>query len=131
VKTFLLILAGIISGVLGGMGMGGGTLLIPILTIFFKVPQAIAQSVNLIVFIPMSIAVTVINAKNKMIEKKGLIKMIIPAIITAVIASLLASRAKNAVLQKSYGIFLIAAGLFFIVLTTIDVIKKKKEKKNK
>ena len=29
-------IAGIISGIIAGMGMGGGTLLIPILTIFFS-----------------------------------------------------------------------------------------------
>ncbi|HKL73742.1 MAG TPA: TSUP family transporter [Clostridia bacterium] len=131
-QTFLFILIGIISGVLGGMGMGGGTILIPLLTIFFHVPQNIAQSVNLIAFIPMSIVVTVINVKSKMIEKKGLIKMIIPAIFTAVVASLLVGRTKNEILQKSYGIFLIVVGVFFIIITTLDIIKKKREKeKNK
>lgn len=127
---FLLILAGIISGILGGMGMGGGTILIPLLTIFFKVPQSIAQSVNLVAFIPMSIVVTIINVKGKMIEKKGLLKMIIPAIFTAILASLLVGKTKNEILQKSYGIFLIVAGLFFITLTTIGIIKKKKENKD-
>ena len=33
------LLAGFLSGVLGGMGMGGGTVLIPALTIFFGVEQ--------------------------------------------------------------------------------------------
>jgi uncharacterized membrane protein YfcA len=131
-KIFLLIIVGIISGILGGMGMGGGTLLIPLLTVFFKVPQNIAQSVNLVAFIPMSIVVTIINVKGKMVEKKGLLKMIIPAIITAILASLLVGKTKNEILQKSYGIFLIAAGLFFITLTTIKLVKKKKaDKENK
>ena len=34
-----LILSGVVSGILGGMGMGGGTLLIPILTIFLNFAQ--------------------------------------------------------------------------------------------
>lgn len=33
-KIILLIASGVASGVLGGMGMGGGTVLIPVLTIF-------------------------------------------------------------------------------------------------
>ena len=34
-----LVIAGFVSGVIGGMGMGGGTLLIPILTIFLAFEQ--------------------------------------------------------------------------------------------
>jgi uncharacterized membrane protein YfcA len=47
----LYILVGIIGGVLGGMGMGGGTLLIPMLGIFFGLEQHVAQAINLISFI--------------------------------------------------------------------------------
>lgn len=38
-RIILLVLAGIAAGALGGMGMGGGTILIPVLTIFFDVEQ--------------------------------------------------------------------------------------------
>ena len=38
-KELFMIIAGVVGGVIGGMGMGGGTLLIPILTIFLDVPQ--------------------------------------------------------------------------------------------
>ena len=31
--------AGILGGILGGMGMGGGTVLIPLLTLFYGVGQ--------------------------------------------------------------------------------------------
>ena len=64
-QIFLLILAGIVGGIIGGMGMGGGTLLIPILTIFLDVEQKNAQAINLVAFIPMAIIVTVINIKRK------------------------------------------------------------------
>ena len=56
-QIFLLILAGIVGGIIGGMGMGGGTLLIPILTIFLDVEQKNAQAINLVAFIPMAIIV--------------------------------------------------------------------------
>ena len=46
------VLAGIVSGVIAGMGMGGGTLLIPILTIFFALSQTLAQGINLFSFLP-------------------------------------------------------------------------------
>ena len=50
----LYLLAGFFSGMLGGMGMGGGTILIPALTILFGVEQHIAQATNLIAFLPMA-----------------------------------------------------------------------------
>ena len=48
------LLISIVSGVLAGMGMGGGTLLIPALTLIMNVDQQIAQATNLLVFVPCS-----------------------------------------------------------------------------
>ena len=42
----LSVVFGLISGVFGGLGMGGGTLLIPLLTIFLDYPQKLAQGIN-------------------------------------------------------------------------------------
>ncbi|MGB9679340.1 MAG: sulfite exporter TauE/SafE family protein, partial [Thermoanaerobacteraceae bacterium] len=41
---------GILSGIIGGMGLGGGTILIPALTIFAGIEQHLAQSINLLSF---------------------------------------------------------------------------------
>lgn len=46
-----LFLIGLFSGIVGGMGIGGGTILIPALTIFIGTEQHIAQSVNLFFFL--------------------------------------------------------------------------------
>ena len=58
-------LCGLVSGILGGLGMGGGTLLIPLLTIFLSVSQIESQGINLIAFIPMSVIAIIIHAKNR------------------------------------------------------------------
>jgi len=50
----LYLIAGFLSGLLGGMGMCGGTVLIPALTAVLNVEQHVAQSTNLIAFLPMS-----------------------------------------------------------------------------
>lgn len=107
--------------------MGGGTLLIPLLTIFMNVEHNIAQGVNLIAFIPMAIIALIIHKKNNLIEKKGLLRMIIPAIATAIGASLLVGRINNRILAITYGCFIVAAGIFFIIITTINIIKKKRK----
>ena len=65
---YLYFLCGILGGVLGGMGMGGGTVLIPLLTIFCGVEQGAAQGVNLLSFLPMSLLAAHLPA---VVLKKG------------------------------------------------------------
>lgn len=64
-----LIITGFLSGIIGGMGIGGGTILIPIMTIFLGFDQKTAQAVNLIYFIPTALTALTIHIKNKQIEK--------------------------------------------------------------
>ena len=51
----ILILIGLISGIISGMGIGGGTILIPALTIILSMEQNTAQAINLIYFIPTAV----------------------------------------------------------------------------
>ena len=53
-----------LGGIIGGMGMGGGTLLIPLLTLAAGVEQHLAQAINLMSFVPMSIVALIIHKKN-------------------------------------------------------------------
>ncbi len=106
-----LFLAGLGGGVLGGMGMGGGTLLIPILTIFLKCSQHLAQAVNLISFIPMAIVALILHFKNKLVEKKGIFFAIIPALLFAVAGSLIASKLDEKLLSKIFGGFLLGLSI--------------------
>ena len=116
-KYILLALAGAVGGILGGMGMGGGTLLIPALTIFFKLNQHFSQTVNLVAFIPMAIVALFIHAKNKMIKKEGLILITVCALITSVLGSLLAKLVSGNLQTKLFGGFLLALSVFqFITL---------------
>ena len=46
------ILIGMISGIVSGTGMGGGTILIFLLTFMMGIEQHVAQATNLIFFIP-------------------------------------------------------------------------------
>lgn len=107
IRLFLLILSGLCSGVLGGMGMGGGTILIPMLTIFFSLGQHLSQAVNLISFMPMSIVAIIIHAKNKLIKKRKLWLIIIPAVICGFLFSMLAKKVDGKILQKIFGGFLL------------------------
>ena len=113
-------LAGIISGVFGGMGMGGGTLLIPILTIFLGFAQKNAQAINLLVFIPMSIISIIIHMKNKLVDFRVGIPIMIIGIIFSIVGSLLASSISNELLKKIFGVFLIVVGLNQAIQTILS-----------
>lgn len=119
-QIFFLISAGIIGGIIGGMGMGGGTLLIPILTVFLDVPQKNAQAINLIAFIPMAIIVTIINVKRKGIDYKSVAIVAIPALITSVVSALLVKKISSKALSIGFAVFLIILG----VTMMIDTLRK-------
>lgn len=106
--AFLLYLTvGFFSGLLGGMGMGGGTVLIPALTIFLGVEQHVAQATNLIAFLPMAAFTLNVHKKSGLLKTEGLLWIIVPAVVTAVIGGLVASALPAAALRKLFGAFLI------------------------
>ena len=108
---------GVACGVFGGMGMGGGTLLIPALTAFFDVEQKIAQSINLISFLPMSAVALFIHLKNKRVDFKNVLYMIIPAVIFSAGGSFLATIIKSNLLKIFFGVFLVLLSIFNAYMT--------------
>ena len=119
-EFLLFVIAGIAGGILGGMGMGGGTVLIPLLTIFFNVSQHVSQAVNLICFIPMSIVALIIHFKNKMIKLDRIMLIIIPGIISCVLGCFLAKLMSGDVLKKCFGGFLLLLSIFQIIMSFKD-----------
>lgn len=133
--NFLLILYGLIGGILGGMGMGGGTLLIPLLTIFGGLNQIESQAINLISFSAMAIISIIIHAKNKLIDFKIAFPLIITGLLFSVLGSLLANSINTLSLKTLFGVFLVALGLFqgasfFIFDQKNGKTKKESKKKN-
>ena len=131
-KFVLLMITGVSAGVLGGMGMGGGAILIPLLTIFFSVDQISAQAINLVAFIPMAIASLIIHVKNKRVEKRGLLWIILPALASSLSGSLLALAVKGGLLKRFFGGFLLALAVFQFFSDKIsERLAKKKQKQEK
>lgn len=100
------IVTGIIAGMVSGIGMGGGTILILILSLFYGMDQHVAQASNLIFFIPTSIAAIYINIKQKMIDFK--IALLIGGIgsIGALLGSYFSKQIDSNLLRKCFGVFL-------------------------
>lgn len=120
------IIFGFISGIVTGLGMGGGTVLILLLSVFLKQEQHIAQATNLVFFIPTAIAAIFINIKQKNIDLKLAINISIFGIIGAIIGSLISSMFSSDLLRKSFALF-----IMFIALHEVYVLYKEYKRKRK
>lgn len=114
-NIFLYILFGFISGVFGGMGMGGGTLLIPLLTIFLNTEQKLSQGINLISFLVMALISLIIHYRHGLIKGKNTIYIIVSGIIFSCLGALAAGFLPSNILRICFGVFLIIIALFQIV----------------
>ena len=111
-KLIGIFITGIAAGVLGGMGMGGGTLLIPALTTIFGVDQKLSQAINLTAFVPMAAVALFIHAKNGLVKTKGMIPLASASLVFSVGASFLEKIVKGSFQKKAFGIFLIVLALW-------------------
>ena len=111
------------GGVLGGMGMGGGTILIPLLTIFCGVKQHSAQAANLVSFLPMATISLIIHIKNKYVVFKNSLFVIIAGVLTCFVGVYLARLMSGDLLKRAFGGFLTALSVFQFI-TAIRVKEK-------
>ena len=111
-KLIGIFLTGLVAGLLGGMGMGGGTLLIPALTTIFGLEQKFSQTINLVAFIPMAVVALVIHAKNRLVSLKGTSFLAVFALIFSVGSSFLEKLVSGSVQKKVFGLFLILLALW-------------------
>lgn len=119
------IIGGLFGGLTGGMGMGGGTLLIPILTILAGFQQLEAQGINLISFIPMSIVALILHFKNKLVKYKETYLLAIIGAIISLISALIAVHINSKALKILFALFLIGIGIWQLV----ELIKEYKKNK--
>ena len=119
------IFIGFIAGIISGLGMGGGTILILLLTLFAGIEQHIAQATNVIFFIPTAIAAIYIFIKNKKINFKIGLPICLFGIIGAGIGAILSSKMEVNILRKFFGSFLIVIAIYQTYSLYKEYIKEK------
>lgn len=124
-STFILILLGVIGGMAGGMGLGGGTILIPLLTIFLNIVQKQAQFLNVFSFVIMAIFIIFFHIKNKLVKIFPALIFSVFGVISSLVASLFVKNISNNVLKVCFGVFL----LILATIQIIALISTKKQKK--
>ena len=123
------VVVGFAAGLLGGMGMGGGTILIPALTILLGVGQHVAQATNVISFLPMAAFALVEHKKQGLLQTKGLSKVIIPAVIATVLTGFIMAALPAEMLKKLFGAFLIILAIKQSYALK-DTLQKSKQQSN-
>ena len=123
------IIIGLVSGIVSGTGMGGGTILIFLLTNICGLEQHIAQATNLIFFIPTAIIAIYINKKQKILDMKTGIIIGISGIFGAVIGSIISNKLDSQNLKRYFGIFLVIITIHEIY-SYIKVYISKKTRNN-
>jgi len=95
-QIFLFILFGFLAGIIGGMGMGGGTLLVPLLSFLVKTDNVWW--------------------------------IIIPAVLSAVGGAFTAGITDNKILRYCFAAFLIAVGIWQLVIAIRFEAKRHRDK---
>ncbi len=106
------IIIGVVAGFLGAIGIGGGSVLIIYLTLFLNMSQLKAQGINLLFFIPCSAVGIIFHIKNKLIDYKSILPLIIFGLIGVICGYFLNKSIDESLLRKIFGIFLIALAVF-------------------
>ena len=110
----LKILTGIISGVVSGTGMGGGTILILILSLFMGIDQHIAQATNLVFFVPTSLTAIIVSIKERLIDWKTGTTIAVSGIFGAIIGAKISVNMNVELLKKFFGYFLSTIAIYEI-----------------
>ena len=92
-------LCGLGASILSAWGVGGGTLLLLVMTLFLDVDQRTAQGINLLFFLPTAASALVCHARGGYLDKPTL-KSAVPLAVAAALAG--ASESDFAALGRGY-----------------------------
>ncbi len=102
--------AGLLTGVLSGFGIGGGSLLLLYLTLFAGLSQFEAGGINLLYFIACAPAALYAHVKNGLVEGRAVRWCVAAGVLTSVAAAFLAARMDTDWLRRLFGVFLLYIG---------------------
>ena len=107
-SDLLMAAIGFVAGAVGGaLGIGGGIVLVPALTLAFGVPQTTAQGTSLATIVPSSVAGAVAQDREGHVLRRAAAWMAGVGVLGAVAGALLALALPTGVLARAFGVFLL------------------------
>ena len=108
--TVIAVAAGLLTGILSGFGIGGGSLLLLYLTLFAGVDQYQAGGINLLYFIACAPAALYSHIKNGLVQKDAVKWCVAAGVLTSIAAALAAARMDTGWLRRAFGVVLLDIG---------------------
>ncbi len=107
-SDLLAIAGGLGAGFLSGtIGIGGGLLFVPILTVGFRVSQAVAQGTSLVAIVPTAIVGGVTHLREGNVLREAALWMGGGGVVGAIIGAIVAVEAPGQLLARFWGAFLV------------------------
>lgn len=109
--SIAIVISSFLSGLLGSMGFGAGSVLIIYLTTFAGFSQKQAQGINLMFFLPIAILSVIIYRKERLIDFRKAFSFILPCLIGCLIGYRLLELIDSQLAAKLFGTFLAFMGI--------------------
>ena len=102
-------------------------MLVPLLS-FLDLEQKTIQAINLISFLPMCLVALCFHWKKGLLKPQNILYVIIPAVAFALVGALFASDSQNKLLRIAFALFLIAVGLWQLIVAIKFEVRKSHRK---
>ena len=110
-QWLLSLACGLGAGILSAWGVGGGTLLLLVMTLVLGVDQQTAQGLNLLFFLPTAASALMCHARNGCLDRSILFSAIPWATAAAVVGAWIATALEPEILRRPFGVYLLLSGV--------------------
>ncbi len=110
-KIAVAVIVGLLTGVLSGFGIGGGSLLILYLTAVVGTDQYTAGGINLLYFLCCAPTALISHFRHKRVELKAVLWCSLAGVLTSLGAAYLASIMNTDLLRRLFGVLLLYIGI--------------------
>ena len=108
-------LCGMGAAVISAWGVGGGTLLLLVMTLFLGVDQRTAQGINLLFFLPTALSALICHWKNGCLDRPTLKNAASAAVPAALLGAWIATAVDVELLGRPFGAYLLLSGVSLIL----------------
>jgi uncharacterized membrane protein YfcA len=114
-QGLLIAIMAALTGILSGMGAGGGTVLVPGLVYLFGVPQHVAQGAVALSFVPAAAVAAWTHWRNGFARLDCVWRLAMGSVAGALIGATLAADAPAATLRRGFGLYLAVMAVYCLL----------------
>ena len=109
--SIVAIIVGLLTGVLSGFGIGGGSLLILYLTAVAGMDQHAAGGINLLYFLCCAPTALISHIRHRRVEWRAVLWCVVAGLVTSALAAWAASAMNTELLRRLFGVLLLYIGV--------------------